>query len=130
MGRRAALRAGLAATALAGGATLAAEPAAAALPATDDGWISVLAHGAVGDGVTDDTRAIQSAFDAARAAAPHKGVLFPAGRTYRVSGPVRLSGLTDTTLRGHGATLALVDATPIADKGNARACSRSRAATG
>ncbi|MEJ3747626.1 right-handed parallel beta-helix repeat-containing protein [Actinomycetes bacterium KLBMP 9797] len=116
MGRRTALRAGLAATALAGGAALAAKPSAAALPAADDGWISVLAHGAVGDGVTDDTAAIQAAFDAARAATPDKGVLFPAGRTYRVSTQVTLSGLTDTVLWGHGATLSLVDAVPITDK--------------
>ncbi|GGO32280.1 right-handed parallel beta-helix repeat-containing protein [Micromonospora parathelypteridis] len=120
MGRRTALRAGLAATALAGGAALVAKPAEAAIPATDDGWISVLAHGAVGDGVTDDTAAIQVAFDAARATTPNKGVLFPAGRTYRVSNRVTLSGLTDTALRGHGATLALIGATPITNKDDVR----------
>ncbi|WFE53508.1 right-handed parallel beta-helix repeat-containing protein [Micromonospora sp. WMMD1155] len=120
MGRRTALRAGLAATTLAGGAVLVAKPAEAAIPVTDDGWISVLAHGAVGDGVTDDTAAIQAAFDAARAATPNKGVVFPAGRTYRVSDRVTLSGLTDTALRGYGATLVLVDATPVTVKDQVR----------
>jgi hypothetical protein len=54
--------------------------------------VDVRAHGAVGDGKTDDTRAIQSAIDAAG----HKGsVRAPSGRTFLISKPlsVRHAGL-------------------------------------
>lgn len=57
-------------------------------------WISVTDHGAVGDGTTDDTTAVQAAFDAVPAAG---GVVyFPVGK-YKVTGitisyPTRVVG--------------------------------------
>jgi parallel beta-helix repeat protein len=45
-------------------------------------WVDVRAHGAIGDGVTDDTAAIQAALDAATSGAGC--VLFPAG-TYMIN---------------------------------------------
>jgi len=54
--------------------------------------ISVKDFGAVGDGVADDTVAIQAAFDAANAAAPKKVVLFPAG-DYKITSTVNANGL-------------------------------------
>lgn len=50
---------------------------------------SVKDYGAAGDGTTDDTTAIQSAFNAAYAA--DGTVYFPAGR-YRITSPVSLTG--------------------------------------
>ena len=59
---------------------------------------NVRTFGATGDGVTDDTSALQSAFTAAAGAT----VLIPPG-TYKVTGSMTLP--EDTTLRGAGATL-------------------------
>lgn len=53
------------------------------------GVFKVTDHGAKGDGKTDDTKAIQEAFDAA-AKAGGGTVLFPAGKTY-VTGPFSFS---------------------------------------
>lgn len=103
--RRGVLRTGLVATAAGGAAAVVAEPAAAAV--AGDGWISVLDHGAVGDGVTDDTTAIRAAFRAAIAGATP--VYFPP-RAYRVSDELLVLGLTDAVISGHGATLVLAGA--------------------
>lgn len=54
--------------------------------------ISVKAHGAVGDGVADDTAAIQSAVAAARTAGGGR-VLLPVG-TYKVTGQIDVQGFT------------------------------------
>ena len=48
--------------------------------------ISVLDHGAVGDGTTDDTAAIDAALYAATAG---EAVLIPGGHTYRTRGGFR-----------------------------------------
>jgi len=56
----------------------ASSPAAPAPPAPTVG-VSVLAFGAVGDGVADDTAAVQRALDAAR---PGVAVVVPAGRVF------------------------------------------------
>lgn len=55
--------------------------------ATSLGWFNVLDHGAAGDGVTDDTAAIQAAIDAAEAAGGGV-VYFPAG-VYVVGGALQ-----------------------------------------
>ena len=109
LSRRAALRAGLASTAAVGGLAVGASeahaaPASMAAP-TGDGWISVLDHGAVGDGTTDDTAAIQAALNAA--ATSKKSVYFPAGRVFQVRNQLTAQGLTDVVISGHGATVAL-----------------------
>lgn len=114
LSRRDALRAGVVSTALIGGAagTMAhAAPAAAAAP-IGDGWISVLDHGAHGDGTKDDTLAIQAALTAAGNATPNKSVYFPPGRIFKVSDQLNVKGLSDSVLSGHGATLSLAGATP------------------
>src|SRR6516165_7619529 len=74
-------------------------------------------YGAVGDGATDDTAAIQAAFDAAfgPASAPHgvlnvgqnKAVFFPGGK-YRVSHPVCLYGVQGGHMYGAGELAANV----------------------
>jgi parallel beta-helix repeat protein len=105
MDRRRALRAGVMTTVLAGGTAMAGSPAQAA-PA-GDGWISVLDHDAAGDGLADDTAALNAAFRAATATTPHRSVHFPAGRTFKVSGQVTINGLTDAVVSGQGATLLM-----------------------
>jgi hypothetical protein len=57
-------------------------------------------RGAVGDGVTDDTAAINAAIDRANARATGAVVVFPPG-TYLVTGPLRPLN-APTTLRGSG----------------------------
>lgn len=73
--------------------------------------MSVSAYGAHGDGIMDDTGAIQAAVDACGTGGGT--VNFPAG-TYVVSRPIKLpAGNTDLlTLSGHGATIRLKNTTP------------------
>ena len=49
--------------------------------------INVRDHGATGDGVTDDTAALQRAIEALEASGEHSGLFFPPG-TYRLASPV------------------------------------------
>jgi parallel beta-helix repeat protein len=112
MSRRAALRAGVVGGATIGATLIASSEAQAAPSEPQEGWISVTDHGAVGDGVTDDTAAIQATLDAARATTPHQSIYFPAGRVYRVSNQLTATGLTDVVIAGQGATLALTGAAP------------------
>jgi hypothetical protein len=64
------------------------------------------AYGAVGDGVTDDTAAIQAAFEAAET------VMFRAGATYKVASTLYLSRNNNATavkrIQGNGATINFV----------------------
>jgi parallel beta-helix repeat protein len=114
LSRRDALRVGVAGTAMIGGAVVApsaanAEQTGALAAGPGEGWISVLDHGAVGDGSTDDTAALQAAFDAARATTPAKSVHLPPGRTFKVSDELAISGMTDFVISGYGATIALAN---------------------
>ncbi|MEV4281693.1 glycosyl hydrolase family 28-related protein [Actinoplanes xinjiangensis] len=104
--RRNALRAAVVGGAAAAGAAVVA-PTAAQAAVRDEGWISVLDHGAVRDGVADDTAKIQAALNAATASVPHKSVYFPPGRVFRVSEELSLAGYANATIAGNGATLAL-----------------------
>lgn len=70
-------------------------------------WVDVKAHGAKGDGTTDDTRAIQKAINSA------KVVIFPPG-TYLIARALRLS--SNRVLVGAG-----IDATSIIPKGGSMA---------
>ncbi len=80
------------------------EEASAAEAATARGGreISVLDHGAVGDGETDDTAALQRALDSADAG---DAVVLPAGRTFAHDDVLRLRR-DGTTLTGGGTLLA------------------------
>ena len=99
---------------------------AAAAPPTDTSWYgrashpspawrSVAAFGAVGDGVHDDTRAIQAALDAARgdSGAKAPAVVYVPPGDYLISDTLRVWGFT--TLRGCSTsppTLRLAPAAP------------------
>lgn len=73
--------------------------------------------GAKGDGVTDDTRAIQACFDTAfgSAASPHgngggiknKGVYFPPG-TYKITAPVRVTAVWGGKICGGGPLSSII----------------------
>jgi hypothetical protein len=81
---------GLAATTHGGSARLgviAPEPTPRVAWAPLSDWANVRSHGAVGDGTTDDTAAIQAAIDAGKS-----HVYFPAGYNYRVNGVVTVRG--------------------------------------
>jgi len=67
-------------------------------PAATTGWVNVKDYGATGNGVTDDTAAINLAV----AALTSHGVLFfPPGK-YLVTGSIGLSGLTNLLILGGG----------------------------
>lgn len=66
------------------------------------GWLSVTDFEAVGEGVTDDTAAIQAALDAAYAAGGGV-VVFPPGRTYMVTDFIVVRDRT--TVIAYGATV-------------------------
>lgn len=71
-------------------------------PTSSGRTVDVLNAGAVGDGVTDDTEAIQAAFDAAEAG---ETVLLPEGHTFAVSDVLTLDS-PQVTLSGGGTLLA------------------------
>ena len=76
-------------------------------PFTGAASIDVRQVGALGDGVHDDTKAIQDAINALWRA--KGGVLsFPPGQ-YRISHPLRLSSTSNFEIRGTGAVLKPVD---------------------
>ena len=79
-------------------------------PPVPSGW-SVKLYGAVGDGFTDDTDAIQRAVDAR--GSDGGTVVFPEG-TYLVSRPIKLHAGNLETLRlsGYGATVKLANERP------------------
>lgn len=76
-------------------ATAETDEAAVARPTIPEREISVRGHGAVGDGVADDTAAIQQAIDAVSAAGGGR-VVVPAGRY--LSGPLTLRSRIDLHL--------------------------------
>lgn len=96
---------------LAGCATTVAERVPGSIPAlawtARSDWQSVTAAGAVGDGVADDTAAIQKVFDGVVSGAV---IYFPAG-TYRLTATLRLQPATRVTgvwIVGHGRDTRLV----------------------
>ena len=74
--------------------------------------VSVAQFGAVGDGKSDDTAAIQSALNYIET---HGGTLnFEAGHTYTVSKSLVIAGADDFAIDGNGATIKMADGTPVA----------------
>ncbi len=68
-------------------------------------WVSVVDHGATGDGAADDTTAIQSVLDAAKDGAT---IYFPPG-TYRITRMLSLEGpLLGVLVVGHGRDTRLI----------------------
>ncbi len=80
------------------------------------GWFNVTAYGAVGDGTTDDTAAIQAAIDAAAAANNGGVVYFPAG-TYIVGGALQDTGYSNCQLRLPARSLTAVEQLSIEFRG-------------
>ena len=81
----------------------------AALVAGQAGWFNVFVYGATGNGVTDDTVAIQATYTAAAAYAATNGgatVFFPDG-TYLISNEIAIS-VSNITLRGAGFRTAIL----------------------
>jgi len=76
-------------------------PSLISLTNTINGAVNVVAYGTVGDGVTDDTAAIQSAINAVQ---PTGGSVFLPRGTYAVAQTLSLLG-TNITFYGDGATL-------------------------
>jgi len=75
-------------------------------------WVNVRDFGALGDGVADDTAAIQRAFDTV---ADGSSFYLPAG-TYRITAPLRLGGqrrLLGVLVVGHGRETRLVWDGPV-----------------
>jgi len=69
----------------------------------------VKSYGAVGDGATDDTAAIQAAVTAAAGSE----VFFPPG-IYNISAPIDLTNLNGTILRGSGRAVTAIQNTNVA----------------
>lgn len=67
--------------------------------------VNVKEYGAKGDGTTDDTAAIQAAFNAA------SNIIFPRNHTFRVSAPLKKT-TGDLRINGRGATIKLVASFP------------------
>ncbi|MBW2523049.1 MAG: right-handed parallel beta-helix repeat-containing protein [Deltaproteobacteria bacterium] len=75
--------------------------------------VDAAAFGAVGDGVTDDTAALQAGFAEIEASG---GVLvLGAGRTYLISDKLQVQDATGFGIRGNGATLRVAAGTPTSD---------------
>ncbi len=82
--------------------------ASSSFPAEDDefvgpfsSWLNLkTAYGAVGDGVADDTRAIQDALDQLGTAADRSPVLFFPSGTYRITGTLTLQFRINVSLVG------------------------------
>ncbi|MEM6576914.1 MAG: glycosyl hydrolase family 28-related protein [Pseudomonadota bacterium] len=75
-------------------------------PLSDGGCYVVDAFGAVGDGVTDDTQAIQSALDAIPSGATLR---FSSARTYLVSREIVSTDEKSLTVLAHGAVIKCAD---------------------
>eukprot|EP00887_Chlorella_sp_A99_P006605 scaffold3.g6605.t1 len=74
--------------------------ASAAIPVRNDATIDARTIGARGDGVTDDTAALQRAINKA-ASTPGGGVVFLPAGTYAISSPLLVSG-SGVVIRGQG----------------------------
>jgi len=71
-----------------------------------DDVVSVRSFGAVGDGVADDTAAIQAAIDSMAGAAPYGSVFFPAG-TYKTTSAIQMK--KHVNLRGLGGYVSVLN---------------------
>jgi hypothetical protein len=72
---------------------------------TDPPYVDVCDHGAIGNGITDDTAAIRNAVAAAKKT--NASLLFPAGKTFRITDRIVLDART-IRIDGHGSILRCV----------------------
>ena len=88
-------------------------PTSRSLQAKIDEWVSVLDYGAKGDGVTDDTSAINRAFEDLFCEQINteirRGLRFPAGR-YRVSGAIKIPSYSVVMGEGINSSLIVLEA--------------------
>ncbi len=73
-------------------------------------WLDAKAYGAVGDGSTDDTTALQLAINALTTAAINAEVFIPAG-TYKITSSLTLPFMQYKTIRGSGMAATVIQAT-------------------
>ncbi len=78
-------------------------------PVNDNGSVtavSVADYGAVGDGVTDDSAALNSAFQAIRSGGD---MYFESGKVYAISRGIEIDGARNFNIYGRNATLRVID---------------------
>ncbi len=68
--------------------------------------VKAAAYGAKGDGITDDTAAIQAAIDAVKAAGG--GIVFLPKGIYKISAPLNISGANYLSIEGVGADASII----------------------
>lgn len=78
-------------------------------------WVSVKSYGAVGNGIADDTSAVQAAINRA-VALGGAVVFFPAG-TYKISSALTLSNASGVSFRGAGSAVSIIKNTSATGNG-------------
>lgn len=84
--------------------------------ALENQWVNVKTlFGAVGDGVADDTAAIQAAIDSATGTVTGYVIYLPAG-IYKISSPLNFGDKPNMLLRGDGPNISVISPTTLVTK--------------